>query len=111
MLAAALQPIVAPFDVVPARTKVIELQPAEPAVVQLAAKNPVEKIEDSATHVIDFVDSAKRGNVLIPALGAFGKARQLQPRRQGHVVAGATLLTAISFEIMEAFKPPALGTT
>jgi hypothetical protein len=111
LLAAAFQPIVAPFHVVPARTKVIELQPAKPAVVKLAAKNPVEKIKDSAAHAINFVDSPKRRNVLIAALGTFGKARQLKPRRQGHMVAGATLLTAIGLEIMEAFKPPALGTT
>jgi len=108
---AALQPFVAPLDVRLARTQIVKLQAAEPAVVQLAAHDLMKKVEKSAAHAINLVHALHRGYVLITAFRTLRKARQTPARSERNIVSGATPLTTISLQITQPVNEAALGTT
>jgi hypothetical protein len=102
LLAIALEPIVAPLHVLFTRPKIVKLKTAKPAVIELAAQEPVKKIEYAAAHTVDFVDTFQNLDVLITALWALRIARQLQTRRKRNVVFGATVLAAVRFKVAKA---------
>jgi DNA-binding response OmpR family regulator len=91
--------------------QIIELQAAEPAVVQLSAHDLVDEIKKAAAHAVDFVNAPFGIDGLIAAVWTFRPASQLQPRRDGYVIARTAALTTIGFQVPHVLKRAALGTT
>ncbi len=107
----ALQPVFALTRIFFMCPQIVELQAAEPAVIQLSAHNLVEEIKKAASHAVDFVDAPLGSDALMPAVRTFRPARQLQPRGDGYVIPRTAARAAIGFQVPHAIKQAAPRTT